>query len=82
MLYVIFGLKFHIMFIMYMYIICITIYDIHIHDLPKFEPKTLWRHPNAFAIKLHNILLPKDVQFLKNLFNFKIIRKFQIETPF
>jgi hypothetical protein len=25
---------------------------IHIHYLPKFEHKTSWRHPNAFAIKL------------------------------
>jgi hypothetical protein len=48
---------------MYMNIIYITIYDIYIHDLPKFEPKTSWRHPNAFAIKLYNILLLKDMQF-------------------
>jgi hypothetical protein len=48
---------------MYMYIIYITIYDIHIHVLPKFEPKILLKHPNAFAIKLHNILLLKDVHF-------------------
>jgi hypothetical protein len=40
------------MFMMYTYIVHITIYEIHIHDLSKFEPKTSWKHANAFVIKL------------------------------
>jgi hypothetical protein len=63
-----------------MHVKCIyhQIYEIHIHDLPKFEPNlTSWKHTNAFATKLHfNILLIKHVQHF--FFNYKIIRKLRI----
>jgi len=36
--------------------------QIHVPKLPEFEPKTLWKHPNALATKLHNSLLVKLVQ--------------------
>jgi len=56
----------------------ITTYKIYIHDLFKVEPKTSWKHANAFAIKLHNLLLVKVVQlFLKNLLNYEIVEKSQ-----
>ncbi len=35
---------------------------IYIHELLEFEPKTSWRHPNAFATKLQNFSLVKLVQ--------------------
>jgi hypothetical protein len=47
---------------MYAYIINITIYEIHIHDLLEFELKTSLRNANVFVIKLHNLFLIKYMQ--------------------
>ncbi len=49
-------------FTMCMYIVYMTTYRFYTHDLPKFEPKTSWRHFNAFAIKLHHHFLMKGLQ--------------------
>ncbi len=47
----------------------------------KVEPKTSWRHANAFVIKLHNLLLVKVVQlFLFYLLNYEIVEKSKINT--
>jgi len=44
--------------------------QIHVHDLPKFEPKTSWGHPNALTTKSHNFLLIKLVQHLLTMKQF------------
>ncbi len=33
----------------------ITIYEIHMHDLSKFEPKASWKHANTFVFKLKSL---------------------------
>jgi hypothetical protein len=37
--------------------------SIQIHVLPKFEPKTLWRHIYALGTKSYNFLLVRLVQY-------------------
>jgi hypothetical protein len=61
----------------YMYMYTPPSIQIHVHGLPKFDPKTSWRYLNALAIKSHNFSLVKLVQH----FLFILLTMKQFGTP-
>jgi hypothetical protein len=68
---------------MYMYIIYITTYDIHIHDLLKFESQDFMEASQYLCHQIaQHFVTKKMCNFFFYLLDFKIIGKYEIETPF